>query len=155
MTLQSSGAISLANVNVELGRSSTTTITMNETVVRNLAGIASGAISMSDFYGKSAVSFDPAGTTSAPGEAISDMFGGGGTDAVVTITCNQSATWTYFESGSSEGYADIASGSSATSITFTLPNFGFTVFTTYFSVSATAGGVTRYWEVTLQNTGFN
>jgi hypothetical protein len=53
MTLQSSGAISLNNVNVELGRSGTTAINMNETVVRTLAGKASGAISMSDFYGKS------------------------------------------------------------------------------------------------------
>jgi hypothetical protein len=53
MTLQTSGAISLNNVNVELGRSGTTAINMNETVVRTLAGKASGAISMSDFYGKS------------------------------------------------------------------------------------------------------
>lgn len=53
MTLQSSGAISLNDVNVELGRSGTASINMNETAVRTLAGKASGAISMSDFYGKS------------------------------------------------------------------------------------------------------
>lgn len=52
MALQSSGAISLNNVNVELGISGTATITMNDTAVRALAGIASGQIRMSDFYGK-------------------------------------------------------------------------------------------------------
>jgi hypothetical protein len=149
------GTISMSQVNVELGRTSTASISLNETAVRTLAGVASGTISMNNLRGKSAVSWSPAGTASAPGQALSDMFGGGGNDASVTITCNQAATWTYFESGSSEGYADIASGNSATSITFTLPNYGFSVFTTYFSVSSTAGGVTRYWEVTLQNTGFN
>jgi len=54
MPLQTTGAISLSDVNVELGRSATNTINMNETVVRTLAGVATGAISMSDFYGKSA-----------------------------------------------------------------------------------------------------
>jgi hypothetical protein len=48
------GTIGLADVNVELGRSSTTTISLNETAVRTLAGIASGTISMNDLRGKSA-----------------------------------------------------------------------------------------------------
>jgi hypothetical protein len=55
MALPTTGPISLANVNVELGRSSTATISLNETAVRNLAGISSGAISMADLRGKSAV----------------------------------------------------------------------------------------------------
>ena len=53
MTLQSSGAISLANVNTELGRSSTANISLGESAVRTLAGIASGTISLSSLYGKS------------------------------------------------------------------------------------------------------
>lgn len=53
MTLQSSGAISLSQVNTELGRSSTASISLGETAVRTLAGVASGAISMSNLYGKS------------------------------------------------------------------------------------------------------
>lgn len=53
MTLQSSGAISLNNVNVELGRSGTASINMNETAVRTLAGVASGSYGMNSFYGKS------------------------------------------------------------------------------------------------------
>lgn len=53
MALQGSGAISFNNINVELGISGTATISLNDTAVRTLAGVASGAISMSNFYGKS------------------------------------------------------------------------------------------------------
>ena len=53
MPLQSSGQIALYDVNVELGRSGTTTIHMNESSVRTLAGRGSGDISMSHFHGKS------------------------------------------------------------------------------------------------------
>jgi hypothetical protein len=59
----SSGPISLAgnattgglnqSVNIELNRSATATINMNESAVRTLAAVPSGAISMSNFYGKS------------------------------------------------------------------------------------------------------
>ena len=58
------GTISMANVNVELGRSSTATISLGETAVRTLAGVASGTISMNDLRGKSAGgTFDPDGGT--------------------------------------------------------------------------------------------
>ena len=53
MALPASGAISLNQVNVELGNSGTANINMNSAAVRGLFGIASGAISMSDGYGKS------------------------------------------------------------------------------------------------------
>ena len=46
MALVSSGAISLADVNVELGRSASTTISLNDSNVRTLAQIGSGTISM-------------------------------------------------------------------------------------------------------------
>lgn len=62
MTMVSSGQISLGgtgtsgglnqSVNVELGRSGTAQITMNESAVRTLAGVPSGQISLSNFYGK-------------------------------------------------------------------------------------------------------
>lgn len=56
MALQNPGVpISLNDVNVELGNLGTVTITMNDTAVRALAGIASGPISMYDFYGKSSI----------------------------------------------------------------------------------------------------
>jgi len=54
MALPSSPAsISLSQVNTELGLSASATITMNNAAVRALFGISSGAISMSNGYGKS------------------------------------------------------------------------------------------------------
>ena len=55
MTLPVSGTISLSDVNTELGKASTALITMNDADARALAGVPSGQISMSDFYGKSAL----------------------------------------------------------------------------------------------------
>lgn len=52
MALTSSGLISLSDVNVELGLSSTAQISLNDAAVRGLFGVASGAISMSNGYGK-------------------------------------------------------------------------------------------------------
>lgn len=53
MGLPASGAISLNDVNVELGNTATAQIDMNSAAFRGLFGIGSGAISMSDGYGKS------------------------------------------------------------------------------------------------------
>jgi hypothetical protein len=60
MALNSSGPISLGgatvgqSINVELGQTSVTTISLNDTNVRTLAGVASGAITMpTNFWGKS------------------------------------------------------------------------------------------------------
>jgi hypothetical protein len=53
MALPASGAISLNNVNVELGLTGTTSINMNQASVRTLFAVPSGAISMSNGYGKS------------------------------------------------------------------------------------------------------
>lgn len=52
MALPLSGPISLNDVNVELGFSGTASINMGSADVRGLFGVASGAISMSDGYGK-------------------------------------------------------------------------------------------------------
>lgn len=53
MTLPVSGPLSLNAVNVELGLSGTTLISLNQASVRTLAGVPSGVISMSNLYGKS------------------------------------------------------------------------------------------------------
>lgn len=53
MTLPT-GTISLSQVNTELGKSSTATISLNDSAVRSLAGKTSGTISMNDLRGKSA-----------------------------------------------------------------------------------------------------
>lgn len=62
MTMVSSGPISLGgnattgglnqSINIELGQSATATISLNDSNVRTLLGKASGAISLSDAYGK-------------------------------------------------------------------------------------------------------
>jgi hypothetical protein len=69
MPLNASGPISLAGATVgqsialELGRAATTTTSLNETAVRSLLGVPSGAISFSSAYGKSAApaATDPGG----------------------------------------------------------------------------------------------
>jgi len=59
MTLNSSGPISLGgstagqSINLELGKSATATVSLNDTDVRTLAGVASGAIIVpTNFYGR-------------------------------------------------------------------------------------------------------
>ena len=54
MPLPASGQITLNQVNVELGNSGTAQISMNSSAVRGLFGIASGQLTMSQGYGKSA-----------------------------------------------------------------------------------------------------
>jgi hypothetical protein len=137
----------MSQVNTELGRSATATISLNESAVRTLAGVPSGTISMNDLRGKSAVSFDPAGGASA-GEAVY-LFAEGEFDAQVTIQCSQQAVWTYSGLG---GSVSIPSGSSNAIITFYLSTTT-NPRTASWSVSATAGGVTRYWTVELQVNG--
>lgn len=63
MALPATGTIALSQVNTELGFASTTNISLNQTSVRTLFGKASGAISMSDGYGKAIITYttlDPA-----------------------------------------------------------------------------------------------
>lgn len=94
MTLPSSGAITFANVNTELGFNATTIIALNDSPVRSLFGKPSGAISMSDGYGKSNITYVtftssttwvvPAGVTNIKtmsgrgGSGVSDYNSSGG-----------------------------------------------------------------------------
>jgi hypothetical protein len=78
MTLAASGAISLGgstatrSINLELGQSATAQVSLNDTNVRSLAGVASGAITLpTNFYGKSAV------TIVLSNQSIADFTGGG------------------------------------------------------------------------------
>lgn len=62
MALQSSGQISLGDVNVELGNARTNQLAIGSSAARSLANVLAGTIKMSDFYGKSSltVTFVPA-----------------------------------------------------------------------------------------------
>lgn len=73
MALQSSGAISLNNVNVELGNSGTASINMGSADVRNLFGVASGAISLADGYGASS-GFTPITNVNVSGISVQGNF---------------------------------------------------------------------------------
>lgn len=156
MTLQSSGAISLANVNTELGRSSTATISLGETAVRNLAGVSTGAIALSNLYGKSALTaatYTPNGGTSG---SPAEVYGDGGPNANASISASRAVTWTYTRTSGSFGAANVTSGSSASSITFSINgNNTFEVRTSVWSVSANDGISTKYWTVTVTNSGIN
>jgi hypothetical protein len=52
MTLPASGAISLGEVNTELGLSSTTQISLNDTAVREISFVAGSTIAMNNLWGK-------------------------------------------------------------------------------------------------------
>lgn len=54
MALPSTGSISMSQVNTELKKSATATISLNDSAVRKLAGKTSGTISMNDLRGKKA-----------------------------------------------------------------------------------------------------
>jgi outer membrane protein assembly factor BamB len=57
MTLPASGSISLSQVNTELSEISTTLISLGQANLRHLFGVYTGAISLSDGYGKALISF--------------------------------------------------------------------------------------------------
>lgn len=100
----------------------------------------------------SPVTFSPAGGTSAGSPvALSDyqQFA-----ASVVISCSESATWTYSPTTGAFGSgADIASGGSGTTITFSMNDLGGGPQSETFTVSATASGTTRYWTVTVETFG--
>lgn len=141
----------MSQVNTELGRSATATISLNESAVRSLAGVPSGAISMDNLRGKSNVSFTPDGGTTA-GTAVFLSSDVAYETAQVTITCSQSAVWNWTRSGSGvpAATASIANGGSGTTMIFTLDRFDGGISQYTYTLNATAGGITRYWTVYLR-----
>lgn len=107
MTLNSSGPISLGgstagqSINLELSQSATAQVSMNDTNVRSLAGVTSGAIVMpTNFYGKSAVTiflsnlsiidFTGGGSNASAGYQLTS---GGIENEIVGASTTQTATW--------------------------------------------------------------
>lgn len=94
------------------------------------------------------VAFTPDGGTSSGSPVV--INANDFSSVQVVISCTESAVWTWTRSPNI-GTCNVASGNSATSITMTLttaPVSGGTRSTTY-TLSATAGGITRYWTVNL------
>lgn len=158
MTLPTSGPLTLADIQTEFGGSNP--ISLSEyyaggsyvpagTSGTNGAVPSSGTISVWNFYGTSALSFSPAGGTSAgsPQTLLVEDFWPA--TAVQLITCSQSATWVWSSTGTGTLSSTVASGGSATSIQFTLTGQNGFIRTRVITLSGTAAGVTRYWSITL------
>ena len=129
MTLPASGnPISFSQVDVELGYSATAQISMNDTAVRTLFGVASGAIGMSCGLGKSntsvpgaptGVSASATGTTTATVSFTAPGSNGGLTITSYTaVSSPGSITGTLSQAGS--GTITISGLSPSTSYTFTV-----------------------------------
>lgn len=91
MPLQTSGAISLNEIHVAAGGTSGTTVSLNDSDVRSLAGVPSGAIDFADFYGASSSwTLTEGGTSTSSyanyGFSISGNFGS------ISPTTHNSAT---------------------------------------------------------------
>ena len=103
MTLAATGAISLGgstatrSVALELGRSATAAINMNDAALRTLAGKASGAISLGDFRGKS--NFTPQ-TIVRQGSASSQTVPAGATNVIIEAWGNGGYGGGYYFDGS-------------------------------------------------------
>ena len=101
MTIHSSGTpIKVSEINTELGNSSTLTGNLGSTSFRGLAGIASGTIKLSNFYGASSIRFAllTSGTSyTIPGAATSVTvvcIGGGGGGGGGTLRTNNTGPYT-------------------------------------------------------------
>ena len=125
MALPASGAISLNDVNVELGLSATAAISLNDAAVRTLFGVASGAIDMDDGYGKSnrvAIAVTYSTNTQAPTVTINSLGGYVSGKSDITITINAGVVLYGNPSGSLPGLT--ITGTSAAGDTITLINNG-------------------------------
>lgn len=103
MTLPATGSISFNQVNVELSRSGTAALSLNDSAVRSVAGVGGSGtqISMSDLRGKSAVSL----TSPMLFNGNSYTANTYGTGCSLTLNMNADGTWTTFT------YGDITSTS--------------------------------------------
>lgn len=74
MTLQANGTIKMSEVNVELGYSATSMISLGNANVRALLGVTSGTIALSDAYGKSSAPVIPTPGPVTPFTFVADWM---------------------------------------------------------------------------------
>ena len=115
MALQSSGRISLNDVNVELGNSGTAQIDMNSSAVRDLFGIASGEIAMDDGYGADAASYSAiaaaGGTVTTSGNYKYHTFTTSGTFQITDAPAGESIEYVIVAGGGGGGGGANGNGS--------------------------------------------
>jgi hypothetical protein len=165
MTLNSSGPISLGgstagqSINLELGKAATATVSLNDTDVRTLAGVASGAIIVpTNFYGKSNVliTFSDYGVFAADfgsSEAAYAIFGAGAAIGKVYEALNGGA-YTFVEQwctptsqgGNYEVYASVTAGT----VTGTVNSWVATTANPAWSVSISGSGNSAYAQLAFQ-----
>ena len=124
MTLPASGAISFSNINVELCRSSTAQLSLNDSCLRTLFGQASGAVCMNTGHGKTNTSVPGAPTgvsaSATSSSAISVSFSAPGCTGHLAIDYYQ-AVCTSSGSNSATGASSpisVTGLSASTSYTF-------------------------------------
>jgi len=152
MALPSTGPISLANVNVELGLSSTATISLNQANVRTLAGVASGTISMSNLLGKSNA---PTITINVGSLYTTRSGAGSATSNSATATASGgSGGYTYaWTRVSGDTYTINSSTSATTTFTTTLSNGQFK--SGIYRCTVTSGGVTASADIQVDSESFD
>ena len=131
MAMNSSGPISLGgatagqSINLENGAAATAQVSLNDTAVRNLAGVASGAITMpTNFYGKSNVvniSYTFSANTANASLNLSSISGYSAGKSNITVTVNSGI---YLYSTSVAGYGLSITGGT-TGDTLTIVNNGY------------------------------
>lgn len=151
MTLNTSGPISLAggtsgqSVALELGQSSTGTISLNDSSVRNLAGIGSGSISLSSLYGKAAWGlYISPGSQSASGKQTSHAFS---VTCGVTTGTPSAYTWSIIA-----GSGSITGGQGTSSATATITGVTSTTSSITIQVAITNNGSTKTTTATATYT---
>ena len=153
MTLPVSGAISFNAINVELAVAGTTTASLGQASYRTLAGVPSGAISLSNFYGKS--NRGSASTTLAGGANVSlnvtSLSGYVAGNTTITITISGIC----YGSGGTPGLT--LTGGSGTD-TISIVNNSYITGSAGAGAQSTGGSggpaLSLGWPVTITNNGY-
>jgi hypothetical protein len=152
MTLPASGTITYAQICAEFGLAIGSVF---PTAFYGKGGApSSGALSFSDFYGRSGQS--AATYTPVAGTYNYDNGGPGGGTLSKTITASRAVTWTFTITGTNSGSvsSNVASGNSAASITFTMTAAATSATrTATVTLTANDGVANQSWTLNLTTYG--